>query len=578
MTSTMSEEIQRLIAERPELARWFDPLTGKYTVKKVKVRSQRAQKRAISRLSNGSNGESGVIGSMHEFERVDVAQKDQAMAEVLASRGQIIDGGLLHTQRRLGKCKGGRDSRVLHDAIKTSVQQIRAMRTEVHNSQALHSVSLIAKDEHETARAIDELNEKTLAMDTSIWQEQTLIDVKKECKFRKNLLNKLINNRRSIEIDNKKVQIKADQRVSEAAVMEHNANGGLHAVNVHLNHLKKELKRARAKAEHVAAYSKVLAHMQKRTSHDMINAPVRQNFLNETTHAYGDEIRQATGMLESSIHQADAEKKERDSLIEHIKELEHSQQLKLTDLDDILKSERNKIKQLKKKEQERKRFALELIDMNDSDRKKNMHSLLINNKNKSLNRKRNTLISLEEQNMELINAFELMASTIDDNDSKEDREKQGVVNFLQHQTTGGGALAKLTGGGNTAAGGILRRYLNRGNKLTKMISDHERLTEIFKQKKNEQTQLKHSLYCEKLNFDELKKNNINSTTSRKKMEALGNELMPILRNSSVKYNELNHRIEQLKSIVTTCNRIVNACKTEEQKKRNKKTKKKHCRN
>ena len=70
-----------MLKERPELARWFDPVTGKYKVKKVKVRSQLAQERALSRLSNATNGSTAtsLISSMKDFEKIDSSYNGKAI-------------------------------------------------------------------------------------------------------------------------------------------------------------------------------------------------------------------------------------------------------------------------------------------------------------------------------------------------------------------------------------------------------------------------------------------------------------------------------------------------------------------
>ena len=114
----MPEETRLLLQQRPDLKRWFDPITGAYRVPRVKVRSQKESSRILHNLVDSASFD--LASTTDGFETVD--HQDQDIQATLASRGQIIQGGMLHTQRRLGTCKGGSDARVLHDAIKTSVQ------------------------------------------------------------------------------------------------------------------------------------------------------------------------------------------------------------------------------------------------------------------------------------------------------------------------------------------------------------------------------------------------------------------------------------------------------------------------
>ena len=70
---SMPEDIKLLLLQRPELKRWFDPITGHYRVPRVKVRSQKSQERALSRLSESATSSLGF--SCDDFEVVAEANK-----------------------------------------------------------------------------------------------------------------------------------------------------------------------------------------------------------------------------------------------------------------------------------------------------------------------------------------------------------------------------------------------------------------------------------------------------------------------------------------------------------------------
>ena len=519
MKGTMPDEIKKLLRDRPELKRWFDSTTGRYNVPRVKVRSQKAQERALSRLSESSATSS--LGISGDFEVVSESGNDKAILDTLNSRGQIIKGGNLHTQKRLGLSKGGRDARVLHDAIKTSVQQIRAMRNETHSHA--HSVSLIEKDEQDTARAIDELKEKTLAMDTTIWQKQTLIDVRLEVKFRSNLLNKLVNQGRKKQLMYNKLEKEADEHVHEADIMEHNTSDGVHGIDADLISIKNRLKETKNLALIRSNYSKVLAHVQSRTHKALQNAPVRQNFLNESTKAYADEVHQAKSMLEESIHQSDAEHKEITDLVGHVKELELAQHYKLGNLDQLSIQEKLRRENMLKKEQERKEFARDLVEMTQTERDSTIQNMM-DGKTQSLEKKKKNLTNLLNENQSLIIAFE--------------------------------EIEQIT---SATGDRLVSKFLNRNIELKKLTSKHDTLIQTLDRKRAEERAIQNSLNAIHIQNELKESNGMNSQKSRKKKETLESILFPLLRNVELKKNELENRITQLQSIVATCHRIADAC-------------------
>ena len=517
---SMPEDIKLLLLQRPELKRWFDPITGHYRVPRVKVRSQKSQERALSRLSESATSSLGF--SCDDFEVVAEEQNDSAIIEMLASRGQIIQGGMLHTQRRLGKCKGGRDARILHDAIKTSVQEIRIMRTEMHKQG--HSISLIEKDEHDTACAIDELKEKTMAMDTSVWQQQTLIDAKRECKFRSDLLNKLVNARRKKYGQAQKLITEADQRASEADVKTHNADGTMHQIDARLADLKGQLEKTKDLGEVRWNYNNVLRHVQQRSHHDLQNAPVRQNFLNSSLQAYSIEVNQAKSMLENCIHQVDAERREIDHLELHVHELEYAQKLKLDNLDHISVQEKHRRARLLTKEAERKEFARELVEMSSAERNNQIHDML-DGKSKSLEDRKNQVTLLYKKNVELIEAFEQVEQATNESDVEV----------------------------------LVQRFLNRDSHLQKMTEEHDVCIHRLKEKQTQEKDVHKALENAKVEYKLVQSHDLKSAKTRKEREKLERSLKPLLRNVQVKRDELEKKISQLKSIVATCQQIVETC-------------------
>ena len=114
----------------------------------------------------------------------------------------------------------------------------------------------------------------------------------------------------------------------------------------------------------------------KRTLIAIRNAPVRINYLTASTKAYEDEIHQARRMLDASIHQDDAERREREDLLEHAKELESVQKKKIFEMENIAEKERERMKQGKKKEKERLTFARELVTMSAEERKQKMNEII----------------------------------------------------------------------------------------------------------------------------------------------------------------------------------------------------------
>jgi hypothetical protein len=252
------------------------------------------------------------------------------------------------------------------------------MRQEMHSNG--HSVALIEKDEHDTARAIDAFKERTQGMDTSAWQVQTLVETKRETKFRHDLFNRLVSERKRKELMVAKMEKDAEERLSEAHVMSSTVGGPLHEMDRRLVETRRNLERRKEGAEETKRYGRVLDHMQKRTLLAIRNAPVRINYLTQSTRAYGDEVNQARRMLDSSIHQSDAETREREDLLEHAKELELCQKKKLEEMEHIAERETERMKAGERKEQERLTFARELVSMSSEERRQKMSEMIAGDK------------------------------------------------------------------------------------------------------------------------------------------------------------------------------------------------------
>ena len=512
----MPDEMRLLLAQRPDLKRWFSP-NGSYRVPRVKVRSQKESSRILHNLVDSASFD--LAASTDGFETI---SQSRDIEETLASRGQIIQGGMLHTQRRLGPDKGGSDSRVLHDAIKTSVQQIRAMRQEMH--QTGHSVALIEKDEHDTARTIDEFKKKTQDMDTSSWQVQTLVETKKECKFRLDLFNRLVSERKRKELMVIKMEKDAEEHLSKAHIMSNTVGGPLHNLERCVSDSKKTLERKKMEGEEVGRYGRVLDHMQKRTLIAIRNAPVRINYLTASTKAYEDEIHQARRMLDASIHQDDAERREREDLLEHAKELESVQKKKIFEMENIAEKERERMKQGKKKEKERLTFARELVTMSAEERKQKMNEMIAGDK-MSLEQKRKHVMLLQEENIDLILAFDRIEQTANNSN----------VDFL------------------------VTKFLSRENELERLRKERETKSNKLKQKQEQAQLLYREIDAAKLEWETLTSTGMKSAKTRAKLEKLETILKPLTRKNLILQSELENRMNQLRSLVATCLKIADVC-------------------
>ncbi len=328
MNVEAAERMQRKLRDRHELRRWFDPATGKYVVPRVTVRRrpksrtrEKIRKRSASSASSNSarsrteshtdvrlsliamTRTSTGTAAMHSRGHQEGAEKAHKN-----SRGKITKNGMLHTQRRMGKSKGKRDARVMHDAIITAMSKIRKMRAEME-SQAL-SVAQIRLETKREAIKIDGEISHEVEMNADSWLQTNLDELRADIKVRHGIYNKLHSERARLEKEVRNLEKEVDNVASNASVQGHETFAVVHKIDHNIQNVQEKLNDVEQESIAQRNYSRVLSHLKMRTKTEVVGAPVRQEFLVTSEKSIAAECQHMASLLEETLKQRDAEAEE----------------------------------------------------------------------------------------------------------------------------------------------------------------------------------------------------------------------------------------------------------------------------
>ena len=327
MNVEAAERMQRKLRDRHELRRWFDPATGKYVVPRVKIRPRKSETKAKTRRrslsSAGSNTARSRTGS-HADVHLSLSAVTRSATGTSAtrgeapngregsardtSRGKITKNGMLHTQRRMGKSKGKRDARVMHDAIIVAVSKIRKMRAEME-SQALSVAQIRLETKREAIKMDGEISHEA-GMDAGSWLQTSLDELRAEVKLRHGIYNKLRSDRARLEKEVHHLEKQVDNVASNAGVRGHETFAVVHKIDHDLQEVRKKLSAVEETSIAQQNYSRVLSHLKMRTKTEVVGAPVRQQFLVTSEKSIAAECRHMEALLEETLKQKDAEAEE----------------------------------------------------------------------------------------------------------------------------------------------------------------------------------------------------------------------------------------------------------------------------